>query len=54
MFMIQLLENMKISVKLTVKVRVDNISAMFMASNNTTTSHAKHNDIRYEYVVIEK
>ena len=31
-------------------VRVDNMGAIFMASNITTTSHTKHVDIRYKYV----
>ena len=31
-------------------VRVDNIGAIFVASNITTTSHTKHVDIWYKYV----
>ena len=31
-------------------VRVDNVGAIFMASNITTTCHTKHVDIRYKYV----
>ena len=31
-------------------VRVDNVSAIFMASNVTTTSSTKYVDIRYKYV----
>ena len=50
MFMIQLMESMKISVKLPVTVRVDNLGAIFMASNITTTSCTKHVDIRYKNV----
>ena len=38
MFIIQLLKSMKISVKLPVIVHVDNVGAMFMASNVTTTA----------------
>ena len=38
MFMIQLLGSMKILVKYPFMVRVDNIGAIFVASNNTTTS----------------
>ena len=30
--------------------RVDNIGAIFMASNITTTNCTKHVDIRYKYV----
>ena len=41
---------MKISVKLPAMERVDNIGAIFTASNITTTSHIKHVNIRYKYV----
>ena len=50
MFVAQLLENMQIIVKYPVMVRVDNVGAIFMASNIMTTSHTKHVDIRYKYV----
>ena len=50
MFIINLLENMKIKVKLPVIVRVDNTGAIFMGSNVTTTSRTKHVDIRTKYV----
>ena len=50
MFVAQLLESMQIAVKYTVMVRVNNVGAIFMASNITTTSHTKHVDIRYKYV----
>ena len=30
--------------------RVDNVGAIFMASNITTTCHTEHEDIRYKYV----
>ena len=46
MFMIQLLESMKIAVKYTVMVRVDNGDAILMARNITTTWCTKHLDIR--------
>ena len=49
-FMIQLLGNMKSSVKLPVMVRVDNLGAIFVASNITTISCTKHVEIRYKYV----
>ena len=48
--MIQLLRSMKISAKLPIMVRIDNIGKFFMTRNVTTTSHAKHVDIRYKYV----
>ena len=50
MFVVQLLESMQIVVKYPVTVRVDNVGALFMASNITTTSHTKHVDIWYKYV----
>ena len=50
MFIIQLLGSMKISVKYLVMVRVDNVGAILMANNITTTSHTKQVDIRYKYV----
>ena len=49
-FMTQLLGSIKISIKLTVMVNSDNIGAIFMASNITTTSCTKHVDTRYKYV----
>ena len=41
---------MKISVKLPVMVRGDNIGATFIARNISTTSHTNHMNIRYKYV----
>ena len=49
-YIIQLLESMKILVKYKVIVRVDNIGAIFMASNITTMPCTKHMDIRYKNV----
>ena len=49
-FVVQLLGSMKISVKHPVMVRMDNVGAIFMASNIRTTCHTKHVDIRYKYV----
>ena len=40
---------MKISVKLPVTVRVDNVCDICKASNITSTSHTKHMDIGYKY-----
>ena len=50
MFVIQVLEGMKIKVKFPIVVRVDNIGAIFMSKNVTTTSRTKHVDVRYKYV----
>ena len=50
MFVVQLLESMQIAVKYPVMVRVDNVGAIFMASNIMTTSCTNHVDIGYKYV----
>ena len=50
MFVLQLLRSMKISIKLPVMVRVENIDAILMTSNITTTSCTKHVVIMYKYV----
>ncbi len=41
---------MEIKVKLPVIVRVDNIGAIFMSKNITTTSRSKHVDVRTKYI----
>ena len=50
MFVAQLLESMQIVIKYPVMVRVDNVGAIFMASNIKTTSRTKHVDVWYKYV----
>ena len=50
MFMIQLLERMKASVKLPGMVRVNNVRAKFMACNITTKSCTEYIDIRCKYI----
>ena len=47
---LQLLRSMKISIEFPVMIRVDNVGAIFMASNITTTSCTKHMGIRYKHV----
>ena len=49
-FIFQLLRSMKISIKLPVTVRVENVGTIFIASTITTTSCTKHVDIKYKYV----
>ena len=49
-FVSQLLTSMKIHVQHPIIVRVDNVGAIFMAQNVTTTSQTKHVDIRYKFV----
>ncbi len=46
----QLLESMEIKVKLPVIVQVNNIGAIFMSKNITTTSQSKHVDVRTKYI----
>ena len=46
-FIIQHLGGMKISVNYAVMVTVENVDAIFMASNITTACQTKHFDIRY-------
>ena len=48
MSVLQLLRSMKISIKLLVMVRLDNVGAIFMANNITTMSCTKRMDIRYK------
>ena len=50
MIVIQLLGSMKIAVEYPVMVRVDNVGAIFMASNVTTTCCTKHVDIRCKHI----
>ena len=49
-FVLQLLESLEIKVELPIIVRIDNVGAIFMSGNKTTTSRAKHVDIRTKYV----
>jgi hypothetical protein len=49
-FIAQVLITMGITLKLPVIVCVDNVGAIFMAENVTTTGRTKHVDSRYHYV----
>ena len=49
-FVYQILCEMNIKVKLPIVVRVDNIGAIFLAENVTTSQRTKHVDIRYKFV----
>jgi hypothetical protein len=49
-FIVQVLHSIGISVKIPIIVRVDNVGAIFMAENVTTTARTKHVDIRYHFV----
>ncbi len=50
MFVLQLLHSMKIKVKLPIIVHVDNVGAILMTKNFTTTGRSKHVDIHYKFV----
>ena len=49
-FILQVLESMKFKVKLPITVLVDNIGAIFMTENVTTSDRTKHIDVRYHFV----
>ena len=49
-FVYQLLLSIGIQVKLPIIVRVDNVGAIFMSENTSTSGRTKHIDIRYRYV----
>ena len=49
-FVVQILLSMGIPVKLPVVVRVDNVGAIFMAENVTTSTRTRHVDVRYHFV----
>ena len=48
-FVSQLLDSMYLKVEKPIKVRVDNVGAIFMTKNNTTTSKTRRVDNRYNY-----
>ena len=49
-FVYQLLRSIGIEVTLPITVRVDNVGAIFMSENTSTSGRTKHVDIRYRYV----
>jgi len=49
-FVIQVLQSMGVEVELPMIVRVDNVGAMFIAENVTTSQCTKHINICYHYV----
>jgi hypothetical protein len=49
-FVVMILESLDIRVKLPIVVRVDNVGAIFMSENVSTSSRTRHVDIRYHYV----
>ena len=49
-FIINLLKSIGIEVELPIKVQVDNVGAIWLANNSTTSERTKHVDIRAHYV----
>ena len=48
MFMVKLLQSMKILIKPPVMVRVDNVRAIFNARKITATSYTRNMDMKYK------
>ena len=49
-FIVQLLQTMNIEVKLPITVYVDNVGAIWLSNNRTTSDRTKHTDIRTAFV----
>ena len=49
-FVMKILEDLGIKVPCPVTVRVDNVGAIFLAENATTSQRTRHIDIRYKWV----
>ena len=49
-FIVQLLETMNIKVELPITVYVDNVGAIWLSNNHTTSDRTKHIDIRTSFV----
>ena len=56
LFVVQMLDFMKIRVEMPVTVRVDNMGAIFMLENKSSNKRTRHVDVRYRFVtdLIEK
>ena len=50
LYILQLLKFLEITVKLPVKVYVDNMGAIFLANNSTSGTRTKHMDIKLHFV----
>lgn len=50
MFVKMILESMGMSVQIPIKLRADNIGALFLAKNTTTGQRTKHIDVRYHFI----
>ena len=49
-FIYQLLQSIGVVIKLPITVKVDNIGALFMSKNTSTSGWTKHVDVQYRYV----
>ena len=49
-FIVQLLQTMNIEVELPITVYVDNVGAIWLSNNRTTSDRTKHIDIRTSFV----
>ena len=49
-FIVQLLQTMNVEVELTITVHVDNVGAIWLSNNRTTSDRTKHIDIRTSFV----
>jgi hypothetical protein len=49
-FIVQILESMSLPIDYPITVHVDNIGAIFLANNKTTSERTKHVDIRHHFV----
>ena len=50
-FIVQLLQTMNIEVELPITVHVDNVGAIWLSNNRTTSDRTKHIDIRTSFVI---
>ena len=49
-FIVQLLQTMNVEVKLPITVHVDNVGAIWLSNNRTTSDRTKHIDIRTSFL----
>jgi hypothetical protein len=49
-FLVRLCESINLKIKLPITVRVDNVGAIYMSQNITTSNNTKHVDIRSKWV----
>ena len=50
LFVKMIIESMGMDVKIPIKLRADNIGAIFLAKNTTTSQRTKHIDVRYHFI----